>query len=162
MKVNDVSLMYTARDAFWRDHQLFTNEAAHVAAHESSHGSEHCYERSPIPIACRIGACDGPYSGTISRESPHYYHYAQLPDPRTNTAESFYVRPEVSLIHGRCNFLKEYRVPDVKWRHNRSIATFQGIPVVDARLFRLEPVRDHAARHEQPGRTVHRHEHIRT
>ncbi|KAH7693380.1 immunoglobulin I-set domain-containing protein, partial [Aphelenchoides avenae] len=94
MKVNDASLMYTARDAFWRDHQMFANDASHAAAHESRHGSEHCYERSPIPIACRNGACDGPYSGTMSSESPHHYHYAQLPDPRTNSMDSFYVRPE--------------------------------------------------------------------
>lgn len=79
IKINDGSvIMHTARDNFWLGHQQFATAAAH-GAHDTPHGSEYYGDGSSIPIAGSNGACEGPYTGTMSRQSPHHYHYAQLP-----------------------------------------------------------------------------------
>jgi hypothetical protein len=85
--------MYTARNAFWMDQSQLARTNAASSGQATPNGCDFYGDGSvPIPYG---GACDGPYNGTMNRQSPHHYHYAQLPEATSaNHMASFYGRHE--------------------------------------------------------------------
>uniref|UniRef100_A0A914CTM8 Fibronectin type-III domain-containing protein n=1 Tax=Acrobeloides nanus TaxID=290746 RepID=A0A914CTM8_9BILA len=81
IKINDGSVLFTARDGFWLTGQHYGqhNQAQSLHSDQTNpmtpNQSEY-YAAGPIPHLARA-----PYPGTLARtQSPHHYHYAQLPE----------------------------------------------------------------------------------
>lgn len=110
IKINDGSVLFTARDGFWLTGQQYGQHNP-VLASQSLHSNHtstptQCeyYAEGPIPHLAHP-----PYPGTrmlnsatLGRaSSPHHYHYAQLPESclQNGGLTTFYGRPEVIHTH---------------------------------------------------------------